>query len=279
MPNENIPYSGSEITDTILKNWITNHIPDYTARISQRSDADEFASEGDISKVYLFSAKQKVPPIYKALASNFYNRLRFAFINVESEIGAPLGEEFEIEKWPTLLVHTTEGDKVIYDGKMKLPALKEFVAPHALAEGEEKEERVIGSKTQTTLNNQKDKSGYMLLTNPADIEDKILSDQRAALIFVATKDNMLHSSALEDIAQEYGDFINVGMYVVDDIQASSSELKKEFKSTKLPIFRYYPNLKKDDAKKSASHNIVLPSEAYDSEFEEAMKEAIKSAIV
>ena len=59
---------------------------------------------------------------------------------------------------------------------MKLPALKEFVAPHALAEGEEKGERVIGSKTQTTLNNQVDKSGYMLLTNPQDIEDKILAD-------------------------------------------------------------------------------------------------------
>ena len=59
---------------------------------------------------------------------------------------------------------------------MKLNALKEFVAPHALAEGEEKEERVIGSKTQTTLNKQSDKSGYMLLTSPYDVEDKILAD-------------------------------------------------------------------------------------------------------
>ena len=53
----------------------------------------------------------------------------------------------EIEKWPTLLVLTTEGEKLIYDGNMKLPAMKEFIAPYALAEGEEKEERVIGSKT------------------------------------------------------------------------------------------------------------------------------------
>ena len=40
----------------------------------------------------------------------------------------------------------------------------------------------------------------MLLTNPVDIEDKILSDQRAALIFVASKDNMLHSAIIEDLA-------------------------------------------------------------------------------
>ena len=56
------------------------------------------------------------------------------------------------------------------------------------------------------------------------------------------------------------------MYVVDDAQASSSELKTEFKSTKLPLFRYYPNQKVGDAKRQASFNIVLPSEAYDTEF-------------
>lgn len=69
------------------------------------------------------------------------------------------------------------------------------------------------------------------------------------------------------------------MYVVDDIQESSSDLKKEFKSTKLPVFRYYPNMKEDEAKRSASFNIVLPSEAYESEFESQMKEAIKNQIV
>lgn len=69
------------------------------------------------------------------------------------------------------------------------------------------------------------------------------------------------------------------MYVVDDVQASSSDLKKEFKSTKLPIFRYYPNMKEDEAKRSASFSIVLPSEAYNSEFESPMKEAIKNQII
>ena len=104
MPNENIHYQQNEVTDVALKNWITNNIPDYTQRLSQRSDATEFASEDDISRVYLFSAKQKVPPIYKALATNYYNRIRFAFVQVESEIGATLADEFGVEKWPTLLV-------------------------------------------------------------------------------------------------------------------------------------------------------------------------------
>ena len=89
---------------------------------------------------------------------------------------------------------------------------------------------------------------------------------------------MIHSQVVEDLASEYGDFINVVMYVVDDAQASSSELKTEFKSTKLPLFRYFPNQKEGDAKRQASFNIVLPSEAYDSEFQEQIGVAITEQI-
>ena len=69
------------------------------------------------------------------------------------------------------------------------------------------------------------------------------------------------------------------MYVVDDVQASSSDLKKEFKSTKLPLFRYYPNQKTKEEKRAASFNIVLPSEAFKAEFEGPMAAAIKEAVV
>ena len=89
---------------------------------------------------------------------------------------------------------------------------------------------------------------------------------------------MLHSQVVEDLASEYGDFINVVMYVVDDAQASSSELKTEFKSTKLPLFRYYPNQKEGDAKRQASFNIVLPSLAYDTKFQEQIGVAITEQI-
>ena len=34
MPNENIPYSQNEVTDVIMKDWITKNIPDYTQRLS-----------------------------------------------------------------------------------------------------------------------------------------------------------------------------------------------------------------------------------------------------
>ena len=48
---------------------------------------------------------------------------------------------------------------------------------------------------------------------------------------------------VEELAKEYGAFLNVGLYVVEDIAEVSADLKREFKTTKLPQFRFYPNLK------------------------------------
>jgi hypothetical protein len=104
MPTQAIGFSSNQVSDPDVKNWITSNIPDYTQRLSTKEDADQFAEEAGIQKVYLFSAKQKVPPIYKALAANFRNRLRFAFVNVESSASADLAKDFDVEKWPTLLV-------------------------------------------------------------------------------------------------------------------------------------------------------------------------------
>ena len=54
---------------------------------------------------------------------------------------------------------------------MKLPALNEFVTPYALSSDQKKEERVLGSKAQSTVSQRKDKTGYMLLTNMPDFEE------------------------------------------------------------------------------------------------------------
>lgn len=126
----------------------------------------------------MFSAKQKVPPIYKALATHFRNRVRFGFTNPESAVSADLSREFSTEKWPTLLISTggEDGSPLLYEGKMKLHELIEFVEPHALTLEQAKDERVISSKEQTTVNQQSDASGYSLLTSVSDIDDKIIDE-------------------------------------------------------------------------------------------------------
>ena len=150
MPVQVIPFASNQVSDPDVKRWITDNVPDYTQRLMTKEDAVQFSAESDIKKVYLFSAKQKVPPIYKALSSTFRNRLRFAFVNVEASVSADLASDFGVEKWPTLLVENggdEEGTHAIFSGKMKLNELVDFVTPHALAESEKKEERVIASKS------------------------------------------------------------------------------------------------------------------------------------
>lgn len=104
MPAQVVNYASNQITDTDVRNWITNNIPDFTQPLAQREDVDDFQAEDGISKVYLFTAKQKVPPIYKALSQHFRNRLRFAYVHVESHIGLELGKEMGVDSWPTLLI-------------------------------------------------------------------------------------------------------------------------------------------------------------------------------
>lgn len=59
---------------------------------------------------------------------------------------------------------------------MKLHEMIDFVTPFALSADNKMEDRVIKSKSQTTVNQKEDASGYLHLTNVADIDAKILSE-------------------------------------------------------------------------------------------------------
>ena len=169
MPVSVVPYASNAVSDGDVKKWITENIPDYTQRLQTSDDAAQFASETGIQMVYLFSSKQKVPPIYRALAAHYRNRVRFAFVPAEAQAAAELAEKFEVEKWPTLLAHNPEGH-FLYGGKMKLDALIEFVEGYALPEDQKKEERVIASKGQTSVNKMSDTiSSYKTLTSVSEI--------------------------------------------------------------------------------------------------------------
>ena len=87
---------------------------------------------------------------------------------------------------------------------MKLNELIDFVQPFALTEDQAKEERVIESKSQTTINESSDSSGYMLLTSVSDIEDKLLNEWQAALLYIGQKDELTHIELLEELSREYG---------------------------------------------------------------------------
>lgn len=57
MPVTPVQFASNQVTDPDVKRWITDNIPDYTQRLSTKTDADQFADETGIQKVYLFSSK------------------------------------------------------------------------------------------------------------------------------------------------------------------------------------------------------------------------------
>ena len=71
-----------------------------------------------------------------------------------------------------------------------------------------------------------------------------------------------------------GSFVNVALLVVDE--NSSADLKREFKSTKTPQFRFYPNLKTGQEKRSASFEIVYPKNGEIKDVKAAVIEEVHS---
>jgi hypothetical protein len=57
--------------------------------------------------------------------------------------------------------------------------------------------------------------------------------------------------------------MNFGLWVIDDVDGKSAELKKELKTTKLPQFRFYPNMVKGAEKREKSFEIYVPKKAGD----------------
>lgn len=71
MPTTIIRFPTPEVSEPAVKSWFTNNLPDYSQKLQTKEDAYEFDSEPDINKVYLFTGKTSVPPIYQALTQNF----------------------------------------------------------------------------------------------------------------------------------------------------------------------------------------------------------------
>ena len=71
-----------------------------------------------------------------------------------------------------------------------------------------------------------------------------------------------------------GSFVNVALLVVDE--NSSADLKREFKSTKTPQFRFYPNLKTGQEKRTASFEIVYPKNGEIKDVKAAVIEEVHS---
>lgn len=75
----------------------------------------------------LFSSKQSVTPLYKAVSMSFGDKLRFIQINPES---AHLTSLFGVTKKPQLFLIQSDGSIISYDQDITQTAIKSFISKH-----------------------------------------------------------------------------------------------------------------------------------------------------
>ena len=78
---------------------------------------------------------------------------------------------------------------------------------------------------------------------------------------------------MEQFGATYGEYINIVVLIVDD----PAQIKKEFKG-KLPMFRFYRNEVKGNAKKESSFEILIPERLQTSGDLKQIREVIMSEI-
>lgn len=120
----------------------------------------------------------------------------------------------------------------------------EFVEQYALSKENAKAEKTISSKGKESLSNASN-IAYQFIDSFEALNDKIIESPKAALVYFVQKDSKIpHSSVVEDIAANIGDYFNVALHLVED----PSQFKENFRG-KLPQFRFFKNLATGDAKK------------------------------
>jgi hypothetical protein len=74
------------------KTWIKKFLPDYTHKITSKSQHDsliENPEDKDVNKVVLFTKKEKASPPFLAVSAKFRDQLRFSVVPVTESDPSP----------------------------------------------------------------------------------------------------------------------------------------------------------------------------------------------
>jgi hypothetical protein len=75
----------SGIDKRMFKKWLTDRMSDFTSPIATKVDYEvliQNKNDKDINKVILFTEKEQVPNVYKALSAEFRDKLRFSVVSL-----------------------------------------------------------------------------------------------------------------------------------------------------------------------------------------------------
>jgi len=112
----NGPRSAGDMARVVL-----NKLPSFVQSVDD-SNIDKFLEETG-AKVMLFTDKPKTTSLYKAISIDFHNRIAVAEVKKTAKA---VVDKYEVTKFPTLVVVTESGEKVVYDGKLKHEKIAAF---------------------------------------------------------------------------------------------------------------------------------------------------------
>eukprot|EP00347_Sterkiella_histriomuscorum_P011459 403372372 len=286
MKMESIPFNEREVTLQKVKSFILSNLPDYSTKIETIAQLEAFADNKDdleVNKVILFSNKTKTPPIYKALTTYFRDRVRFAFVQAENKDIVALYKEDGIgEKFPSILVLKSfdidanstidKIEKILYKKKdIKFEELKDFFNQYARYGKKEALESAKQSssssssseeESETKTSSKKDrraKKPYAELYDYRQFNSKILEQEKAALVFYITSQNVTQDVQLFDkIFAAVNGPLNVGVFYINQSAPDYQEVYNKLKlGKKFPQLRFYKNNLFGEDKNAKSFEIYI----------------------
>jgi len=141
IPNERIWFENDRFDLKALMKWIKESIPNYAHVVRNLDEATEFVAEKGIHKVFLFTKKDIVPPMYAAITAKYRNRIRIAIVNVNTKDSTELKDFMQVEFLPQLcileaVINVEPWDAPVryYEGTMKYQAIKNWIGRYIVSE-------------------------------------------------------------------------------------------------------------------------------------------------
>lgn len=175
-------------TPAAVGSFAKKKMPSFSTKISSKPELDKFLQSDLIeNKVILFTNKKETPLLYRALTSEYRDRLEFADVNESVE---EVIKEYNIEKFPTLiaLVKNDDGtyEREEYESDMKIEKLLRFLKRYALKEKVERPIPEAEAKTEKVKKEDKKKEKVVPKPNPVTPEnfEQVYNNEKLAIVHV-----------------------------------------------------------------------------------------------
>jgi hypothetical protein len=233
--NTEVPYGTRKKTENVISKFVISSIPNFVSSIAKSKDYDKKIREDKktINKVVLFSEKDNVPGMFKALATHFRDQIDFYFVN--SQKLRKKIKELKISEFPAILIYhdydesgeqLEERKVVTYSGSNEIQDLIKFLVPFSLSEKLSGKNKFEGEKPISQR-----RGKYTFVTHK-NYTKGVMEDYRTQIIFFHKQFDEIQT-VFEDVAKTIHGPTNVVFFNCTD-EESENVAKEKFGVKKFP---------------------------------------------